>query len=223
MTATERAAMGEPGDAGARQLRRGLSLAGLGIAVLFFGGMIAGFLLKHADKGGGMGLRPILILAAMVIALLACLWLLVRTLRMPTGEDPLTPKERLNRNILILCGAAGGVMGLAMAMVEPRDVGDGIRVFADTPLPPGFALTIVLLIGLLLPAVSIYWHRHATDEVEADAYKTGALYALNVYMIGAPVWWFLWRGGLAPAPDGIAIYFITVATVGVIWLYGKYR
>jgi hypothetical protein len=81
----------------------------------------------------------------------------------------------------------------------------------------------VLLIGLLLPAVSIYWHRHATDEVEADAYKTGALYALNVYMIGAPVWWFLWRGGLAPAPDGIAIYFITVATVGVIWLYRKYR
>jgi hypothetical protein len=93
---------------------------------------------------------------------------------------------------------------------------------SNAPLPPGFALALVLIIGVLLPAVSIYWHRHATDEVEADAYKVGALYALNVYMIGAPVWWLLWRGGLAPAPDGTIIYFGIVATMGVIWIRKKY-
>jgi hypothetical protein len=41
-------------------------------------------------------------------------------------------------------------------------------------------------------------------------------------MIGAPVWWLLWRGGLAPAPDGTIIYFGIVATMGVIWIRKKY-
>jgi hypothetical protein len=214
----------ERDDVGSQRLKRGLKLTGLGVATLFACGMILGILVRQFEDGGSFELRRALILGAVAVAAVTCGWLFQRTLRTaPTGEDPLTAKERLNRNILVLCGVLGAVIGLAMGVVEPRAVTGSASILSNGPLPPAFALTVVLLTGVLLPAVSIYWHRHATDEMETDAYKTGALYALNVYMIGAPVWWFLWRGGLAPAPDGIAIYMITVATVGIFWLWKKYR
>ena len=41
-------------------------------------------------------------------------------------------------------------------------------------------------------------------------------------MIGAPVWWFAWRGGFAPEPDGVIIYAVTVSVLGIIWIWKKY-
>jgi hypothetical protein len=41
-------------------------------------------------------------------------------------------------------------------------------------------------------------------------------------MIGAPVWWFAWRGGFAPEPRGVIIYVATVSVLGIIWIWKKY-
>ena len=94
-------------------------------------------------------------------------------------------------------------------------------MFSDQPLPPLTAALVIAVIVLILP-VSLYWQR-VVDEQEADAYKTGALWGIYVYWIGAAVWWFAWRGGFAPEPNGILIYFATIFTVGAIWLWKKYR
>jgi hypothetical protein len=134
----------------------------------------------------------------------------------------LTRKERLNRNILFLCAALGGVMGLGMSLAGDGGLADGGGLFSNAPLPTWLAVVLVLIIGLVVPIISFFWHR-TVDEQEADAYKTGALWAFYVYGVGAPIWWLSWRGGFAPEPSGIAIYFATMLTVLIVWTWKKYR
>ena len=204
---------------------RWLRIVGLSLAIFFLVGVAGGFTAAHMERGGGFGLFPIAFLGGVALLLAACIWLIVRDVRRPTGEEPLTAKERLNRNLIIGSGAIGGAMGVlvVLAMLASGQEIEPGAVFSDAPLPAGVALVLVLVMGLVVPAISIYWHRSAVDEQEADAYKTGALWGLYVFMIGAPVWWFAWRGGFVPEPNGIAIYFATILTVGVIWIWKKYR
>lgn len=204
---------------------RWLRIAVLGLALFFLVGVAAGFLAAHSERGGGFGLFPVAFLGGVALLFASCVWLIARDVRRPTGEEPLTNKERLNRNILIGSGAIGGAIGLLVVLASLTS-GQEIApdtVFSSAPLPAGVALLVVLVLGLVVPALSIYWHRSAVDEQEADAYKTGALWGMYVFMIGAPVWWFAWRGGFAPEPNGVLIYFATITTMGVIWIWKKYR
>lgn len=224
MTRLERDAMPEPADdSPPSPLWRWLKIAGASTLVIFMIGVAAGFTAGHLEGEAGFGARFAAILAVIILILLGSLWLLVRVARRPPGEAPLTAKERLNRNILIGCGALGLLMSLLITFSEAGGlIADG-DIFADGPLPRGVAILLVLVTGLLVPALSIYWHRSAVDEQEEAAYKTGALWAVYVYMTLTPAWWFAARGGFAPPVDGKIIYFLTVATLGLIWVWKKYR
>lgn len=199
-----------------------LRIVGLSLALVFLMGVAAGFLASHLERHGGIDALAVAFLGALALVTIACGWLMLREIRKPTGEEPLTPKERLNRNILIGCGLLGGIMGVVMAVSGDGGLANGTGVFSNEPLPAGVAIVLVLIVGVLVPAISIYWHR-LVDEQEADAYKTGALFAFYVYALGAPLWWLAWRGGFAPSPNGFVIYFATMLTVGSIWLWKKYR
>jgi hypothetical protein len=206
----------------AGRLWRWLRLLGLGTAMIFLIGVGTGFLMGHVGRHGGFGARPALILGAILLLLGGCIWLLVRELRRPTGEEPLTPKERLNRNILLGCGALGAAMGIGMSFAGDGSLTSGGGVFSNDPLPTWLAIVLVLIIGLVTPVLSIIWHR-TVDEQEVDAYKMGALYAFYVYAIGAPLWWMSWRGGFAPEPNGFVIYFAAIFTALIVWTWKKYR
>jgi len=203
------------------RFRRSLRIFGFGSGVLIPVCFTIGFVAAHLDHDHDFTTRGIAILAGVITLGLVCAWLLARELKKPTGEEPLTPKERLNRNILIACGGLGGLMGASMMLVQ-GGLPEGGGLFSNEPMPTWMAAVMVAIIGGLLPVVSYFWHR-TVDEQEADAYKTGALWGLYVYMLGAPVWWFAWRGGFAPEPNGTAIYFATVLTVGAVWIWKKYR
>lgn len=205
-------------DYGPARLRRFLRLLGLGTGTVFFGGMILGLLFRHFEKGGPVTTRMIVLVAICATIALCLGWMLAREARQPTDEAPLNARERLNRNILVGSGLLGVTMGLGMSAL-----GHPLDMFSDAPLPPLAALILMLVIGILGPIMSYVWHRSAVDELEVDAYKTGALYALYVYMLGAPFWWLGWRGGFLPEPNGILIYFATIFTMSVVWLTKKYR
>src|SRR5690349_5783324 len=164
--------MDEAENLGSARLWRWLRIVGLSLALIFSLGVIAGFVMGHVDRGHDFTTRGIAILAAMVLAGLVCSWLLVRELKKPTGEEPLTPKERLNRNLIISCGALGGLMGAAL-MIAQGGLPDSGGLFSNAPLPTWVAILMVAILGGLLPVISIFWHR-TVDEQEADAYKTGA-------------------------------------------------
>ena len=220
---TGTAQMIDPKGTAGHPLWRVIRIAALGLVVVFFLGVAAGFVQGHMEDGGGLSAYFVAILAAVLLCILVGAWLVRREFQRSPLQEPLTAKERLNRNILVACGVMGGVIGVALAVVGGPDIAKGGGPFSNDPLPTGLAVILVIAIGALLPAIALYWHRHAIDEQEADAYKSGALAALYLYMIGAPVWWFAWRGGFAPQPDGVIIYMATVTVVGVVWLWKKYR
>lgn len=223
---TERKAMTEfeteSDGIAARRFWRWLRVFGLGTAMIFLAGVGAGFLIGHLEHQGGFSLRPALILGLILILVVGCLWLMVRELRAPTGEEPLTPKERLNRNILLGCVILGGVIGIVMSLAAEGGVTSAGGVFSNDPLPTWLAVVLVVTLGVGTPVISYFWRR-TVDEQEADAYKTGALYSFYVYGIGAPLWWLSWRGGFAPEPSGIVIYFATIFTALIVWTWKKYR
>jgi len=200
-----------------------LKAIGLGILTLFLMGFVVGFTAAHLNGTKAITLGGGAMWAGAALAAAGCAWLLTRMIKKTARlTAPATRRERLNRNILVACGLLGGVIGGTMVLAN-REALEAGNIFNDAPLPAGIALVIVLVLGVVVPALSIYWHRSAVDEQEADAYKTGALYGLYVFMIGAPVWWFAWRGGFAPEPDGPLLYMATVLTVGAVWMWRKYR
>lgn len=223
MTKSVVAAMAElHGDVDNKQrVKRALKIFGLATAAVFLGGVGAGVTAAALERDG---ITPVVgaIIAVVALLVLVCLWLVIRILNAPTGEAPPTAKERLNRNILVACGALGFFIALLMMFTQDGpDLTNGL--LSNEPLQPAIAIALLVLMGVVLPILSFIWHRSAVDEQEIAAYKDGALWGINVFMIGAPIWWIAWRGGFLPAPDGIVLYFATITVMGAVWMWKKYR
>jgi hypothetical protein len=220
MMAMARATMGDEAPNGGGQIGRIVLLAAATLGAIFGVGIVAGILIGHADHGGPLTGLLIAIIAGSALLALGSFLLARRQMRaIAEASGAPTARERRNRNVLIVCGALGGVMGAMLSLLGPTP----FSAFTNDPLPAWFALALTAVTVLLIPALSYYWHKRVVDEQEAAAYSKGALLGLYVFWIGAPAWWFLWRGGLVPAPNGIIIYFATVAVAGAIWMWGKYR
>ena len=204
-----------------QRVKRVLKLGGLVFAFVFLVGIGTGITYASLEDGG-FTLVPSIILGVVVLLALACAWLGLRIMTAPTGEAPPTAKERLNRNLLVACGALGFVMAMLMMFTQDGpDLTNGL--LSNEPLQPGIAIVLLVLMGVLLPILSFVWHRSAVDEQEVAAYKDGALWGLNVFMLGLPVWWIAWRGDFVPAPDMIFVYFATIFVMGAVWMWKKYR
>jgi hypothetical protein len=145
---------------------------------------------------------------------------------MAEESPPLTRKERLNRNIMIFCGLVGAVIGIALVIAGGEVVQDfGLFSFlsGSTRLATPLALALAAVWCIIMPIVAWLWHRDAIDEQEAAAYRDGAYYAAYTYLIVAPTWWVLWRGGLLPEPNGVFIFIIFNSIWLTVWFWKKYR
>lgn len=219
MTATEMAMTDEPEAMGSQLGRIGLIILSL-FGTVFGVGVAAGILAAHLDRGGPIGLKLVALLAGAILLAAAFAWLGYRSARALTrAVGKPTTRERRNYLVLLGCGAIGGVLGMALTLGG----GSPLDAFSDSPIPSWLAVLLAAPVLVLLPLISLYWHRHVVDEQEAAAYKLGALFGIYTYFIGAPTWWLLWRGGLLPAPDGVLIYLATITVTGVTWIWAKYR
>lgn len=190
-------------------------------------GFIAGFLSAfHHDANGTLSARDIAMLAGAALFVLGCLyggWRAFRSLRVADAlAGPPTPREGRNRVVMAIAGLLGGAIALVLVLHQGEPAGNPLALL-DGPLSPAVAILLALMVGVLTPALSAYWHLRVIDEQGAAAYNKGALIAMYVFWIGAPVWWLLWKGGLAPAPDGFLIYAITAIVATVTWFWAKYR
>lgn len=203
-------------------------LAGLGVVMT--AGAIAGFVGGHQSDGGGtISGAAIAVLAgfgAIMVGLSYAIWRNVKKLK-STGE-PMTKREKLNRNILVSLGLLGGIMGVVLSMSSTGDMpGNGpgslSAIFSSGPIPLSVVIAFVFIWVGIMPVVAWYWHTRAIDEQEASAYRDGGYYAAYAFLILAPLWWVLWRGGFLPEPDGVAIYLIFSLIWSAIWFWKKYR
>lgn len=202
-------------------------LAGLGIVMT--AGAIAGFVAGYKAEGGRAFSDFAVGLIAGVVVMMATLtyvfWRNAKKLK--ASGDPMTKREKLNRNIILACGLLGGVMGAVMAATGiahmPHESADPLSILFAGPLPVAVVLPLVFFWAVVMPVIAWFWHTRAIDEQEASAYRDGGYYAAYAYLILAPVWWLLWRGGLVPEPDGVAIYLTFSLVWSAVWFWKKYR
>ena len=204
-----------------------MTVAGLGIVMT--AGAIAGYLAEHQAQGGGslgtVGVIVMAVFAAIICGLSFAIWRNIRALK--RDGDDLTRRERLNRNITLACtllGAATGAVLMASGSFDVTEPEAGaFSVFSGSAIPRPLAIVAVFLWGGVMPVVAWFWHTRAIDEQEASAYRDGGYYAAYAYLILAPVWWILWRGGFLPEPDQVSIFFAFAFIWSAVWFWKKYR
>jgi hypothetical protein len=187
---------------------------------------IAGFLSGSSDANETLSSRDIVILTGGVLFVLGCLyggWRAARSLRAAKiAAGPATPRESRNHVVMAVASLLGAAISIILILHHSGPASTPLALF-DGPLSPAVAVVLALLVGIITPALSIYWHLRVIDEQEAAAYNKGALIAMYAFWVGAPVWWLLWKGGLVSVPDGALIYVATVIIAVIVWLWAKYR
>lgn len=220
MTAMGMAAMDDDAPRLATRIGQVALLGGAGLGLMFCAGLAVGLATARLESGNGIDARFVALLAGTTLLAMACLYAIWRATRAMARESGgATTRERRSRVIFVACAGIGAIVGVALSLSGTPPLG----AFSSDPLPAGLAIALAITVAVLLPILSVYWHRRVADEQEAAAYAKGALIGIYAYWIGAPTWWLLWRGGLVPAPDGILIYFVTIAVTGLVWLWAKYR
>lgn len=191
--------------------------------LIFLSGIIAGMLAGHNEDGAGpMSAAFMAILAALVTIIIAiCIYVYRPLKRMISGNNDLTKRERLNRNIMLICVLIGAFTGTFLMLLQPGEI-DPISVFTSSNIPATVAIAFAVIWGIGMPILAYFWHKKAIDEQEAAAYRDGAYYAAYVYIIGAPTWWILARGGLVPPINGVVIFTIFNFIWLGVWFYKKY-
>ncbi len=205
----------------------GRSLAWMTVAAIgtiFTAGAIVGVIAAATEGGQALSLTAMAIVAGLVAiigALVYAQWNLARRIRI--GGGPMTTREKLNRNIMIGCGLLGAAIGATLVATDGSIPSDPQTIFSDSPLPLALAVLLAVFWGVIMPVIAWFWHTRAIDEQEANAYRDGGYYAAYAYLMGAPTWWFLWRGGLLPEPNGTLIFCLFAIIWTAVWFWKKYR
>jgi hypothetical protein len=174
------------------------------------------------EGGGPLYIAGYAILAAFISVTLALAFAIWRLFRQMKRSDQKVPqREKVYNRFLIGSFLFGGVTGLILALTGSFDTNE-TNLFATGAMSPMLAIILSISIGIIVPAITFYWHKNVVDEQEEAAYRLGALIAMYAFWFIAPVWWLLWRGGMLPEIDGIALYFMTIFVALIVWFWKKY-
>ena len=208
---------------GGRNALRILGMIFCGFGIIMLLGAITGFLSVHMAEGGGpLNLSGYAILASFISVTLVLAFAIWRLFRQMKRSDQKVPqREKVYNRFLIGSFLFGGVTGLVLALTGSFDETEAGLISNDA-MSPMLAIIMSVAIGVFMPAVTFYWHKNLVDEQEEAAYRFGALIAMYAFWFIAPVWWLLWRGGMLPEIDGIALYFITIFVALIVWFWKKY-
>ncbi len=217
--------MFDPNEGQNSGLRRPIWIMLAALGIVMISGFIAGFSVHYQNEGGRAfnGIAAAIFAAAIlgIIGLGYRTWQNAKAGKV-SGEN-LTPRERRRRYILSGCIFLGWIMGIGLPiMFEGRGSAEAVTIFSNSPLPTNIALAFVFVLLVIVPAITWYWHRYAVDEMEESAYRDGGYYAAYAFLFLTPLWWLLWRGGLLPEPNGVAIYLTFSLVWTTVWFWKKY-
>ncbi|HEX8309608.1 MAG TPA: hypothetical protein VF645_14445 [Allosphingosinicella sp.] len=110
------------------------------------------------------------------------------------------------------------LMGLALAAAVVIGLTGRILGTPYGPIAPAAAIGLAVAL-LLLTVVGNWAYFRSIDELEVAANLVGGFWGFYAFMVGWPVWHMLWRGGLVPKPDMLALYVVAgvVAVAGFLW------
>ncbi|WP_374405716.1 hypothetical protein [Pelagerythrobacter sp.] len=191
-------------------------LAGAGLLALFALGVLAGLITGAVENSGPP--HPVIYIAGAVAALLLAFaaWLIRRHRRALTL--PRSPRMREAGAILYLSAGLGFAATLALILLTGSEFGLDLFV-SDGPIGREVALVMaaIVVIGM---ALSIRWFL-LLDEHERAAHDFGTVVAFYAYLTISAIWWLLARGGLTPWPNGVLIFWLSLAVWVVGWAWRR--
>lgn len=127
------------------------------------------------------------------------------------GEAALKARRRRLYTIIGALMLSGFVIGFFSARFEREGGGflDGI--------PAAWAVT-ASIVFLLACTIGTWRYYKVVDELERHDNRWAMMMSLNLYLIGYPIWFLLWKGGLVPEPSHeiifVALYVALMAAYG---------
>jgi hypothetical protein len=223
MTNTQESAMRDADQKTGGNIARNLWMMLSGVGIIMLLGVITGFLSQHNAQGGGtLNFAGVAVLGAIAAASLILAFVIWKLFQQGKQRGEKVPRrEKVYNRFLVGCFLLGGVTGLALSLTGSFDATE-TSLMSNAAMSPVLAIILSIAIGVIAPAITLYWHKHVVDEQEEAAYRFGALIAMYAFWFIAPVWWLLWRGGMLSEINGITLYFMTCFAATAVWFWKKY-
>lgn len=202
-------------------LATGLKLVASALGAIFCAGGAVGAFAAMAEDGvyKPLGIAVTALFAGLAIGLAA---VFARQWQRSRAE-PVGPRTRRSRTMTIISGAVGGIIGLLLVLGQMQMNPDAsAHELMTAPIPGWTAAVLIALLVTVIPWVTWQWHRNV-DEHENQAYRDGTVAGIYAYALLSLCWWLAERGGMAPAPDGIVIFFVTFGVWGAVWMWRRLR
>lgn len=132
------------------------------------------------------------------------------------GEAALKARRRRLYTIIGALALSGFVVGFLSARFE-REGGGFLE-----GIPAEWAIA-ASAIYLLTITIGTWRYYKVVDELERHDNRWAMTMALNLYLIGYPIWFMLWKGGLVPEPSHEIIFVVLYLALMAAYGWKKFR
>ena len=133
----------------------------------------------------------------------------------------MSPRRKRYWFSLGFAAVIGGIIGGWMVADQPAG-GNPVELLSNGALTPGFAIGASVIWSLGLAIAMIFYHR-SIDDHEQRAWLWASTWGWYAFIFTTPVWWVLHRAALAPAPDAMLLFLLSMAANCVVYLWLKFR
>ena len=193
---------------------------------IFMIGMVGGFSYAIYEDGQ-LPTKPLAYLAfAAIIGMTALVgWVLATLIRSLRHQSMSGFDRRYWKMWAVMVGLSMPI-GIGLVVLGPINQERGFSLMlSNSPIAPLTAILVSLVLGILLIASAIIYHR-TIDDHEERAYLWGSTIAFYFLALVFPLHWLLARGGIVPALTiGIALLLILISCVvqAIVWALFKFR
>ena len=132
------------------------------------------------------------------------------------GEAAARAQARRMTSWFAILLAIGGVIGMITALLEPH----AASIMSGGTVPPLFAIAAAVVTAVATVIGTRYLYTIA-DELELHNNMVAGAVGANALLLGYPVWFLLWKGGVAPEPQHIILFLLVLITTGGTYLFRK--
>jgi drug/metabolite transporter (DMT)-like permease len=138
-----------------------------------------------------------------------------------TEADWQARAKRRKRRVNLVVGTLfciGLLSGLLIGYFEDEQAG----LVAANSIPPWLAVVsaVLFLVATTLGSRKLM---QVSDELERTIHIKTTVMAGNVVLIGYPVWFILWKGGIVPEPDALWMFLAGFGTSILTYAFYKLR
>jgi hypothetical protein len=181
---------------------------------------VIGAVLFDPDIKHPVNWRTWLFLAVFLGAGAVALWGLVQIKPWGDRSEPVSPATQRTNRLFTWSGLVA-VPGTLVLVLSTSSKEHPFGLFSNSPVAVWIALFAIA--GWLLGMAIGWWWYFSADEHERDAYDIASVAGAGFFTVVAPVWWVAARAGLAPPPDAMILWLVTMGVITIGWVWRRSR